>query len=92
MTKRLDRVRRFGWATGGELVLAGRRFAIKVDWGTLTTLQRRLGDRFGLVVAADCDQPLVVLRLGDFLRSCRFREPMITPPPVRDFSSGDSCA
>jgi hypothetical protein len=56
----------------------------------LTTLQRRLGDRFGLVVAADCDQPLVVLRLGDFLRSYRFREPMVTPS-VRDFGSGDSC-
>jgi hypothetical protein len=92
MTKRLDRVRRFGLATGGELVLAGRRFAINVDWRSLTTLQRRLGDRFGLVVAADCDQPLVVLRFGDFLRSCRFREPIVTPPSVRDFGGGDSSA
>jgi hypothetical protein len=90
MTKGLDRVRRFGSASGRELIFAGRRFAIHVDWNTLTTLQRRLGGGFGLVVAADCEQPLVVLRLGDFLRSCRFRRPAVAPPSVRDFDSGDS--
>ncbi len=33
-----------------------------------------LGSAFGVIVAADGKEPLLVLRLGDFLLACRFRE------------------
>jgi hypothetical protein len=81
MKKCPERVPRFGFATGGDLVLGGRRFVFKVDSSALTALHRRLGDGFGLVVAADRRQPLVVLRFGDFLRACRFRGPAGTAGP-----------
>lgn len=59
---------------GSDLVLGGRRFAIKAGARGVDALYRWLGDGFGLVVAADREEPLLVLRLGDFLRACRFRE------------------
>ncbi len=59
-----------GWV--GDLVLAGRRFEIRARG--VNALHRWLGDQFGLILAADREEPLIVLRLGDFLRACRFRE------------------
>jgi hypothetical protein len=45
---------------------AGARGFRRFNW--------RLGDHFGLVLAADRQESLLVLRFGDFLRSCRFRD------------------
>jgi len=36
------------------------------------------GRHFGVIVAADREEPLLVVRLGDFLRQCAFRQP--APP------------
>lgn len=56
-----------------DFVLVGRCFSIKAGALAVDALYRWLGDRFGVVVAADRDEPLVVMRLGDFLRELRFR-------------------
>ncbi len=67
-------------AAGGEhqrvpdFALAGRRFSIKARERGVDALYRWLDNRFGVVVAADHNEPLVVIRLRDFLRTCRFRE------------------
>jgi hypothetical protein len=62
-------------AWGADIVLAGRRFEVKAQTHRLGQLYAWLGAHFGLVVMVDREEPLVVLRLGDFLRNCRFREP-----------------
>jgi len=66
-----------GWT--GDLLLAGRRFEIKAHTRGVEALYRWLEGRFGLIVAADCEEPLIVLRLGDFLRAYRFRAPAEPP-------------
>lgn len=58
---------------GDDFLLGGRRFAIKARAGGVDAFYWWLGDRFGIVVATDREDPLVVLRLGDFLRELRFR-------------------
>ena len=63
-----------GW--GGDLVIGARTFEVKARAAGFRQLYRWLGDRhFGLIVTADRQEPLLVLRLGDFLRQCAFREP-----------------
>jgi len=86
--KLVHRMRRFALTTGAELLLGGRHFVITTESKGLDVVHRRLGDSFGLVVTSGRDQPLVVLRLGDFLRTCRFRGP-VTLAPVRDLGGGD---
>jgi len=76
----------------GDFLLADRRFYVQADAWEADALYSRLGKAFGVIVIADSKEPLLVMRLGDFLRSCRFRESMLTPPAVRDLGSGDSCA
>ena len=44
-------------------------------------LYRWLGSLFGLVVCADDQEPLIVLRLGDFLKQLQFRESTQTDVP-----------
>jgi len=66
-----------GWA--GDLMLAGRRFEVKARAAGFRRLYRWLGPHFGLVVAADRAEPLVVIRLGDFLRHCAFRDRVPVP-------------
>jgi len=62
-----------GWA--GDLMLAGRTFEVKTRARGFRRLYRWLDERyFGLVIAEDRQEPLVVLRLADFLRDCTFRE------------------
>ena len=79
MKKWPEPVRPLGMATA-YLAFGGRRFAIKSDSSELEAVHRQLGDDFGLVVTGDHDQPLVILRLGDFLRTCRFRSAGAIPP------------
>ena len=63
-----------GW--GGDLVIAARTFEVKARARGFRQLYRWLGERhFGVVIAADREEPLLVIRLGDFLRHCAFREP-----------------
>ena len=76
----------------GDFLLADRRFYVQANAWEADTLHGRLGKAFGVIVIADDKEPLLVVRLGHFLRSCRFRESMLTPPAVRDLGSGDSCA
>jgi hypothetical protein len=75
-----------GWT--GDLVLAGRRFEVKARARGFRRLYGWLKGRFGLVVAADREEPLVVIRLGDFLRACRFREPGTGVVPKGDPAHG----
>jgi hypothetical protein len=82
--KALHRMRRLILATGADLQLGGRRFVVTIESKGLDVVHRRLGDRFGLVVTSGRDQPLVVLRLGDFLRTCRFRDPVKTSACASD--------
>ena len=61
---------------GGEILIGSRRFDVKAHARGLRELYRWLDQsHFGVIVAADRAEPLVVLRLGDFLRQCAFREP-----------------
>src|SRR5947209_2542669 len=62
-----------GW--GGDLVIGTRTFEVKVRARGFRQLYRWLGDRhFGLIITAHRDQPLLVVRLSDFLRQCNFRD------------------
>ncbi len=61
-----------GWA--GDLMLAGRSFEVKARGKGFRRFYRWMEGRFGLFLAADRKEPLLVLRLGDFLRACRFRD------------------
>lgn len=63
-----------GWA--GDLMLAGRTFEVKARGRGFRRLYRWLEGYFGLVLATDRKEPLLVMRLGDFLRACRFSEPL----------------
>ena len=63
-----------GWA--GDLVVGARTFEVKARGRGFRRLYRWLGDRhFGLIITADRNEPLLVLRLSDFLGECIFREP-----------------
>jgi hypothetical protein len=78
-----------GWA--GSLMMAGRTFEVKARGKGFRKLYRRLEGHFGLVLAADRREPLLVMRLGDFLRSCRFRDvPNLAGSKtlVRDYGTG----
>ncbi len=78
-----------GWA--GDLMMAGRSFQVKARVRKFSHLYDCLEGRFGLVLSADRSEPLLVMRLGDFLRSCRFREvPDCTGSkmPIRDCGTG----
>ncbi len=57
-----------------DFALAGGRFSIKARERGVDALYRWLDNRFGVVVTADHNEPLVVMRLRDFLRACRFRD------------------
>lgn len=60
----------------GDLRLAGRAFVVetRTKWGD--QMGRQLGNHFGLVVATARQEPLLVMRFADFLRQCRFRDPV----------------
>jgi hypothetical protein len=60
--------------TGGVFALSGRHFEVRFRARVSGQLYRLLSDHFGLVLAADGQEPLLTLRLGDFLRGCRFRD------------------
>lgn len=63
-----------GW--DGDLVIGARTFEVKARAAGFRQLYRWLGERhFGLILSADREEPLLVLRLGDFLRECAFLEP-----------------
>ena len=62
-----------GW--GGDLVIGTRTFEVKVRARGFRQLYRWLGDRhFGLIITADRKEPLLVVRLSDFLDQCSFRD------------------
>ena len=62
-----------GW--GGDLVIGTRTFEVKVRARGFRQLYRWLGNRhFGLIITADRLEPLLVVRLSDFLRDCSFRD------------------
>jgi hypothetical protein len=54
--------------------MAGRSFEVKARARGVGRLYRWLDGHFGLVLAADSREPLLVVRLGDFLRACRWRD------------------
>ena len=59
----------------GDLAIGSRTFEIKARARGCRHLYRWLGARhFGVIVTADREEPLLVLRLGDFLRQCAFRD------------------
>ena len=60
--------------TGAQRVLSGRHFEVMSRAGACDQLYRLLSDHFCLVLAADGQQPVLILRLGNFLRACRFRD------------------
>lgn len=62
-------------AQSGTLRLAGRLLMMKARVKGFRRLSRWLKGRDGLILSADQAEPLLVLRLGDFLRHCRFRDP-----------------
>ena len=68
-----------GW--GGDLIIGSRTFEVKARAAGFRRLYGWLGPHFGLIVAADREEPLVVLRLGDFLRQCSFRDRVLGPRP-----------
>jgi hypothetical protein len=68
-----------GWA--GDIVLGGRHFEVKARVHGFRQLYGWIRPHFGVVVAADREEPLLVLRLGDFLRECTFRDPAGPSPP-----------
>ena len=76
-----------GWA--GDLMLAGRRFEVTARAAGFRRLYRWLGPHFGLIVPADRKEPLVVLRLGDLLRRCAFRERALDPRPKPPAETSD---
>ncbi len=69
-------------------LLTGIIGATKVNPSVVNVVHRRLGDGFGRVVAADRNQPRPVRR--NFLHTCRFRGPIVTPAPRRDPEAGGS--
>lgn len=58
----------------GTITFAGRRFEVCVLATGLAALTEGLTHHDGLIVAVDRQGPLIVLRFGEFLRHCRFRE------------------
>jgi len=57
------------------LLIGSRTFEVKPRTRGLRQLYQWLGDRhFGVIVATGTEEPLLVVRLGDFLRNCAFRE------------------
>jgi len=66
---------------GGPVHIAGRSFEVKARVPGVVRLYRWLDGHFGLVLAADRREPLLVVRLGDFLRACRWRDAAQSPGP-----------
>ncbi len=77
------RVRRGGSAPGrtGDLILGGRTFRVNACARGVRHLYGPLEGRFGLIVAVDGRQPLLVVRLRDFLRLRRPGGPSESPRP-----------
>ena len=67
------------WAA--DLVMAGRSFVVRARAGGFRQFYRSLKGHFGLVLSANRREPLVVMRLGDFLRHCQFRDSAQTGMP-----------
>ena len=57
----------------GDLFLAGRVLALRNTGQHLIPFHQAIGRRFGVIVSAEDGEPLLVLRLADFLRECRFK-------------------
>lgn len=57
-----------------DLMLGRHSFKVIARAQGCRQIYRWLQGYFGLVVAVDRREPLVVIRLGDFLRGCQFRE------------------
>ncbi len=75
-----------GWA--GDLILAGRQLEVKARAKGFRRLYSWLEGHFGLVLSSDRCEPLIVLRLGDFLKHCQFRDTSQIAVPKTP--SGDS--
>ena len=76
---------------GADLIFAGRHFKVKARAKGFRRLHRRLENYFGLVLSADRHEPLIVLRLGNFLRHCRFCDPTeldVPKTPSQDCGTG----
>jgi len=60
---------------GADLLIGARTFEVKARTRGLRQLYQWLGNcHFGVIVAAGTEEPLLVVRLGEFLRNCTFRE------------------
>lgn len=58
----------------GEILLARRSLAVIKTGDCLIQIHRPLERRFGVILSAEGEEPLLVLRLADFLRECRFKD------------------
>ena len=68
-----------GWA--GDFALGERTFRVDTRARGVHQLYGSLEGHFGLVVAVDGREPLLVVRLGDFLRLRRPGGPSDSPRP-----------
>lgn len=59
----------------GDFLLADRRFYVRSNACGVDALYDWLGNAFGVIVAADGKEPLLVMRLSGFLGACRLRPP-----------------
>ena len=67
---------------GRDLVIGSLSFGVQARAVGFRQLYRWLAERhFGLIVVADRHEPLLVIRFGNFLRKCSFRESTQTPRP-----------
>ena len=64
------------------------RMQIGSDPASVIKFARWLQERFGLILSADPGEPLIVLRLGDFLKQLQFRDTSQIAVPKTP--SGDS--
>ena len=58
----------------GVVIMAGRPLEVKAGTNGFRQLSYWLQERFGLILSADPGEPLIVLRLGDFLKQLQFRD------------------
>ncbi len=56
-------------------------FEVKARANGFRQLYRWLEEHFGLVVSTENQEPLIVLRIGDFLKQLQFRESTQTDVP-----------
>ena len=60
----------------GDVVIGSRTFEVTSHVRGSRQLYRALGDGyFGVILGGHNNEPLLVVRLGDFLRQCAFRDP-----------------